>query len=148
MNDMLQWPMDTTLEDVVTQLNSTLAAVTPKDWNYSRISLSVRALDSLSSPYVLWLEVVDPVTKSGRADLKALANEVRWGEHHSSELGILEIVSLRINKALLESEAIHLPQTKRIIVRIVKKDVLAKQGVRAAVWYEVNEVVGEDFDNR
>ncbi len=140
--------MDTTLEEVVTRLNAGLGSCTDKDWNYSRISLSVRPLDDLNSPYVLWPEVLDLVTREGRADLKALSDEVKWGERHSSELGILEIISLRINKALLENTSDHASQRRRTILRIVKKHLLAEQGIRAALWYEVQEVAGEDFDNR
>ena len=148
MNDMLQWPMDTSLEEVVTKLNSALGLCSDKDWNYSRISLSVRSLDSVNSPYVLWPEVLDLVTKDGRADLKALSDEVKWGDRHSSELGVLEIISLRINKTLLENTSDQFWQNKRTILRVVKKHPLAEQGIRAALWYEVQEVVGDDFDNR
>ena len=148
MNEMLQWAKDTTLEEVVTRLNAVLGIVPDKDWNYSRISLSVRALDDIPSPYVLWPEDLDLVTKSGRADLKALADEVKWGERHSSELGVLEIVSLRTNKALLENTSVQPPPNRRTVVRIVKKQLLAEQGIRTAIWYNVSEVVGEDFDNR
>ena len=140
--------MDTTLEEVVTRLNAVLASGSDKDWNYSRISLSVRPLDGLSSLYVLWPEALDLVTKEGRADLKALSDEVKWGERHSSELGILEIISLRINKALIENISDQPSQKTRTILRVVKKHLLAEQGIRAALWYEVQEVAGEDFDNR
>jgi len=140
--------MDATPEEVVTKLNETLALCPDKDWNYSRISLSMRPLDELKSPYVLWTEVLDLVTKEGRADLKALSDEVKWGERHLSELGILEIISLRINKALLENTSDQLWQNRRPIVRVVKKHLLADQGIRTALWYEVQEVAGEDFDSR
>jgi len=148
MNEMLQWPMDTTLEDVVTKLNGALGLCSDKDWNYSRISLSVRPLDDLNSSYVLWPEVLDLVTKGGRADLKTLSAEVRWGDRHSSELGVLEIISLRINKVLLENTSDQYWQNKRTVLRVVKKHVLAEQGIRVALWYEVQEISGDDFDNR
>jgi hypothetical protein len=144
MNEMLQWP----LNEVVTQLNALLASNPDKDWNYSRISLSIRPLDSMESPYVLWPEAVDPVTAEGRADLRTLSEEIKWGERHSSELGILEIISLRINKALLENRSDQIIQNRRIVLRIVKKHLLAEQGIREALWYDVQEVAGEDFDNR
>ena len=148
MNEMLQWAKDTTLEEVVTRLNAALGSVPDKDWNYSRISLSMRALDDIPSPYVLWPEDLDPVTKNGQADLKALTDEVRWGERHSSELGVLEIISLRTNKALLKHAPAEPSPTKRTVVRIEKKQLLAEQGIRTAIWYNVNEVAGEDFDSR
>ena len=139
---------DTSLHQVVTSLNNALKLHTDKDWNYSRISLSVRPLGDLDSPYLLWPETLDLHTKEGRAELKALSDEIKWGERHSSELGILETVSLRINKALLESTSDEFWQNKRPILRIVKKHLLAEQGVHVAPWYEVREVTGDDFDNR
>ena len=139
---------DTSLQQLVTRLNAALATYSDKDWNYSRISLSVRPLEDTNSPYLLWPEVLDVVTKPGRADLKALSAEIKWGEHHSSELGILEIVSLRINKALLETTSDEFWQYKRPVIRALKKHLLAEQGIRTALWYEVQEVAGEDFDNR
>jgi len=33
--------------------------------------------------------------------LQEVQDEINWGDYHSSELGILEIISLRVNKALL-----------------------------------------------
>jgi hypothetical protein len=139
---------DTSLQQLVTSLNSAMQSYSDKDWNYSRILLSVRSLGELDSPYLLWPEILDLQTKEGRADLKALSDEVKWGERHSSELGLLEIVSLRINKALLESTSDQYWQNKRPILRAVKKYLLAEQDVRAALWYEVHEVAGDDFDNR
>jgi hypothetical protein len=144
MNDFT----DTTLEQLVTRLNAALKSYSDKDWNYSPISLSVRPLDDTNSPYLLWPEVLDMVTKKGRADLKALSDEVKWGERHSSELGILEIVSLRINKALLDSTSDEFWQHKRPIIRALKKHLLAEQGIRAALCYEVLEATGYDFDTR
>jgi len=140
--------MDAAPEQVVTRLNAVLKSCSDKDWNYSRISLTVRPLDDLNSPYVLWPEVLDLVTKEGRLDLKALSDEVKWGDRHLSELGVLEIISLRINKTLLENTSDQFWQGKRPILRVVKKHLLADQGIRAALWYEVLEVAGEDFDNR
>jgi hypothetical protein len=79
--------------------------------------------------------------------MKALTDEIAWGERHSSELGILEIVSLRINKALLTASN-SLWRDKRPVLRLAKRNLLLDQGVRAALWYEVREVTGEDFESR
>ena len=87
-------------------------------------------------------------TKQGRNDLNALVDEVKWGERHSSELGILEVVSLRINKALLEVTSDEYWQQARPVVRIVKKETIAGQHATHALWYQVTEVAGEEFDNR
>jgi hypothetical protein len=139
---------DNDLQQLVTRLNTALESRSDKDWNYSRIYLSVSSLEDSSSPYFLWPEVLDLLTKQGRSDLKTLSDEVKWGERHSSELGMLELVSLRINKALLESTSDGFWQNKRPVLRIVRKHLLLDQGVPSALWYAICEVGGEDFDNR
>ena len=141
-------PPDSNPHAMLLRLNEALLAYSDKDWNYSRISLLERRLDDAEGPYALWIEVVDLTTKPGRGELKAMSDEVKWGERHSSELGILELVSLRINKALLENTSDEHWQWKRPVVRIVKREVLLAQGITSALWYEVHEVAGEDFDNR
>jgi len=135
-------------ELLVTQVNNALLGYSDKDWNYSRISLAIRQLHSLNSPYALSLEILDLDTKQGRTELKALTDEVKWGERHSSELGMLEVVSLRLNRALLETTGDDHWKHKRPVVRIVKKEALAAKGITDALWYQITEVVGEDFDNR
>jgi hypothetical protein len=139
---------DNDLEQLVTRLNAALASYSDKDWNYSRISLTTRPLDGFDSPYLLWPDVLDLVTKQGRNDLKTLSDEVKWGDRHSSELGILELVSLRINKALLESTSDEFWKNRRPVLRVLGKHLLVEQGVASALWYEVREMRGEDFDNR
>jgi hypothetical protein len=147
MNEMPPQFDEATLEQLVTSLNSAFESYSDKDWSFSRIILLVRRLENLDTPYVLWPEFVDLVTKQGRADMKALSDEIKWGERHSSELGILEIVSLRINKALLTTNS-SFWQDKRPVLRLAKKDLLLDQGVRSALWYEIQEVTGEEFESR
>lgn len=130
------------------QLNRALLSYSDRDWNYSRITLIAKLLASLDSPYALTIDILDLSTKQARADLKSLADEVRWGERHTSELGVLEIVSLRINKALLEATSDDYWQGRRPVTRIVKTEALVAQGVTTAFWYEIREVAGDDFDNR
>src|SRR5882762_7421694 len=134
------------MEAAVKQINAALQNYSDKDWNYSRISLAMRPLDTLNSPYILKIEVLDLKTKQGRTDLKTLSDEVKWGERHASELGMLEVVSLRINKALLEVTSDEHWQFKRPIVRIAKKETLAGKQDTDALWYQITEVAGEDFD--
>ena len=136
------------MEVAVSQINSALVAYSDKDWNYSRITLTVRPLSSFDSAYFLRLEVLDLTTKSGRNELKTLVDEVKWGDRHSSELGILEVVSLRINKALLECTSDEFWEYKRAIIRIARKEELVGEQPTHAIWYQVTEVDGEDFDNR
>ena len=146
--DQAGYPVDGRPEKVFEQVNQALRVYSDKDWNYSRISLVIKPLDKFDGPYVLSLETIDLTTQQGRSDLKALVDEVRWGQRHSSELGILEVVSLRINRALLEVTNDEYWQHRRAIVRIAKKEDIAGQGTTHALWYQVTEVAGEDFDNR
>ncbi len=136
------------IEALVKRVNTALQEYSDKDWNYSRISLVIRPLDGFDNPYILRLEVLDLKTKQGHTDLKTLSDEVKWGDRHASELGMLEVVSLRINKALLEATSDEYWQFKRSVVRIAKRELLAGQSDTRAIWYQINEVSGEDFDNR
>jgi hypothetical protein len=136
------------IEAAVEQVNTALLGYSDKDWNYSRISLTLCLLDKLNSSYMLELEILDLGSKQGRTDLKTLSDEVKWGERHSSELSMLEVVSLRINRALLEITSDEHWQYKRPVVRIAKKEAIAEQAPTHALWYQINEVAGEDYDNR
>jgi hypothetical protein len=136
------------LEVVAEQINKALQSYSDKDWNYSRIQLTIKPLHDLDGSYVMRVEVLDLTTKDGSNDQKALASEVKWGERHSSELGILELVSLRLNKALLEGTSDEYWQYKRPVIRIAKKEAPDGEHTTYALWYQVTEVAGEDFDNR
>jgi hypothetical protein len=136
------------IEVSVKRVNMALQEYSNKDWNYSRISLVICLLDNLDSPYILRLEVLDLKSKQGRSDLKTLSDEVKWGDRHASELGMLEVVSLRINKALLEVTSDEYWEFKRPVVRIAKREALAGQQDTRVIWYKISEVAGEDFDNR
>ena len=139
---------DYPMEAAVKQVNTALLGYSDKDWNYSRISLTILLLANLDSPYILQLEILDLRSKQGRTDLKTLSDEVKWGESHSSELSMLEVVSLRINRALLETTSDEHWQNKRPVVRVVRKEVVVGQAATQAIWYQINEVAGEDYDNR
>src|SRR3989442_10995924 len=90
------------LQSLADAINQSLLEISDKDWNYSRIQLLCRDLAHSDTPYALWVDRLDLETNEGRAALRACAKEVSWGDRHSSDLGILEIISLRLNKALLE----------------------------------------------
>jgi hypothetical protein len=75
-------------------------------------------------------------------------DEVAWGERHANELGILEIISLRVNRALLEATSNEYWGETRPVLRVERKEALEQQGVTVAFWYEVQEVSGEQFENR
>lgn len=132
----------------VQQINDALIARSDKDWNYSRIHLQMRPLAQINSPYVLRIEQINLTEKSGKQELARLRHEIEWGRHHSDELGILEIISLRVNAALLESTSDPFWEYHRPVLRLVKKQELADQGIAEAIWYEVEEVSGEEFDSR
>ena len=91
---------------------------------------------------------VPTVTDAGLRAFKDCEGEVTWGERHSAELGILEIVSLRLNRALM---AVGTPEdfkNARPVVRLIKRSDLEGAGIGHAFWYRVTEVQGEEFDNR
>src|SRR5689334_6556476 len=80
-------------------INQALQRFSDKDWNYSRILVTVCPLNEVSSPYVLWIDWLDMRGKQAQAAFKTIQQEVTWGGRHSHELGILEIISLRLNHA-------------------------------------------------
>jgi hypothetical protein len=129
-------------------INEALQRYSDKDWNYSRISLILKPISELPFPYVLVVDWVDVRGKEGEKIYKTSMSEVTWGGRHSHELGILEIISLRINRGLSEvtnSEYWHGIQP---ILRLQKKAELVDKGQTHAFWYQVDEVQGEEFENR
>jgi len=135
-------------DDTLDRVNKALLSYSDKDWNYSRIALIIKPLTAIDGPYVLNFEILDLTKKEGRSLLKTLTDEVRWGERHSSELGLLEVVSLRINNALLEVTSDEFWGHARPVVRITKKDAVSGETLTSAFWYQITEVAGEEFDNR
>ena len=138
---------------LVQTLNEILSHYSDKDWNYSRIRLTMVEVVALESPYLLRCELIDGVSPGGRRELRDVQDEIRWGENHSSELGILEIVSLRVNKAVLALPgtlfaSAELLRGRRPIIRLVKRQELLAARVPVALWYQIQEVGGEEFENR
>ena len=133
---------------VLDRVNSALLNYSDKDWNYSRISPVSKLLENIDGPYVLKLDVLDLTTREGRNELRSLVDEVKWGDRHSSQLGMLEVVSLRINKALLEVSSDDYWRQKRPVIRVVKKEGADREDITHVIWYQITEVAGEDFDNR
>ncbi len=132
----------------VEAINQALQRYSEKDWNYSRIRVEVCLLADCHSPYLLEVDWLDLKGKQGLAAFKTLQGEITWGERHSHELGILEIISLRINRALLEVTSDAHWNGIRPVFRLAKHDDLSKQGRTHAFWYGVEEVAGEAFENR
>jgi hypothetical protein len=66
----------------------------------------------------------------------------------SSELGMLELLSLRINKALLEVTGNEHWNQKRPVIRIAKKQGVDRENTTHAIWHRITGVAGEEFDNR
>jgi len=130
------------------EINTALLSYSDKDWNYSRIALETRPLESLPHPYVLWVERIDVSTPANRKNFKNCEDEVTWGGRHSSELGILELISLRINKALIECSSDEHWNYRRPVIRLVKREELINKGIKSALWYQVTEVAGDEFDTR
>lgn len=142
------------IHNLVQRINEILQPYSDKDWNYSRLRLTVVELNALQCPYLLGCELIDTASPTAEQTLKDVRGEVNWGDHHSDELGILEIISLRLNKALLSlgKRSIVLwgtpPKPKLPVIRLVKRQDLLALHTTKALWYEGQEVSGEDFDNR
>lgn len=130
------------------RINELLKLYSDKDWNYSRITLKTISLRNLESPYGLWIDFMETKTKRGHDDFAVYSRELSWGSRHSDELGILELVSFRLNRALVEVSNDELWSFRRPVIRLVKKEELTQQGITDALWYHVEEVAGEEFDNR
>src|SRR5690348_12428380 len=115
------------LPKLVQWINENLQKYSDKDWNYSRIRLKVVDVTTLECPYLLGCELIDMGSRRGERELKDVQDEVAWGDHHSSELGILELISLRVNKALLATVGPRFyvsgnpPQDAHPVVRLVKR---------------------------
>jgi hypothetical protein len=142
------------IANLVQWINEILSHYSDKDWNYSRIRLVLVEVASTQSPYLLGCELIDLGSSQGRRECKDVQNEVTWGERHSGELGILELISLRVNRALLELVGDKLyvtgdpPKRCHPVLRLVKRQDLIAANVQTAIWYEVQEVAGEEFENR
>ena len=133
---------------VIEKINAVLAEYSDKDWNYSRITLEIRELESIDGPYALSVFLINVKTKEGRKEFGTYESEVTWGDRHSNELGILEMISLRINKALMETSSDEHWDFVRPVVRLTKREELLEQGITTGIWYRVAEVAGEEFDAR
>jgi len=129
-------------------INQALQRFCDKDWNYSRISLIACELSELDSPYILAVEWLDVRGKHGQEEYRTLVGEITWGERHSDELGMLEIASLRLNRALIEITTADYWHGIRPIMRLQKQSDLLAKGQTHGFWYRVDEVQGEEFDAR
>ncbi len=136
------------LQTWVEALNKELKRYSDKDWNYSRIVVEMHPLTHLTSPYILDIEWLALDGKQAQTTLKTLQGELTWGGRHSHELGILEIISLRLNKALLEVTSDAHWNGVRPIFRLAKCQDLLALGRTHGLWYRVDEVAGEEFENR
>lgn len=129
-------------------INRVLQRFSDKDWNYSRIALTLESLKERMTPYVLGVDWLDVRGKQGMAEFQTSQSEISWGMRHSHELGILEIISLRLNHALSELTTAEEWQGIRPVIRLQKRSELMDKGQTHAFWYRVEEVQGETFENR
>jgi hypothetical protein len=134
------------LEAWMQAIHQALKRYSDKDWNYSRISLAIKDLQQLSSSYALMIEWIDVRGKLGLKEYQTIMSELTWGNRHSHELGVLEIASLRINFALSQITSNDYWHGIRPVIRVQSKSALA--GFTHAFWYQVEEVDGEEFENR
>jgi hypothetical protein len=136
------------LHTLAEKINNCLEKYSDKDWNYTRLRLQVLPIEAIGAPYALVLETISTDTARGQAELKALRREVEWGDHHSNELGFLELVSLRLNKAFLAVAFGVTGESQFPVLRLAKLETLRAQNHTHALWYVIEEVVGEEFDSR
>jgi hypothetical protein len=129
-------------------MNQSLKRVSDKDWYYSRISFVVKSLQEIDSPYVLQVDWIDTRSKNGEKHYKEMISELTWGQRHSYELGILEIVSLRLNQGLNTVTSSEYWHGIRPIVRVEKKQELLDISQTHGFWYQIQEVQGEEFESR
>lgn len=129
-------------------LNLALARYSEKDWNYSRLSLKVLMLNEIKGPYALAIDWIDVGGKTGQNVYKTCISEITWGNRHSHELGVLELISLRMNKALSEVSSDDFWHGVRPVLRLQRKAELESLGQTHGFWYQVEEVEGEEFENR
>ena len=138
-SDMNQW---------AEAINQVLQRFSDKDWNYSRISLILTSLQEIPGPYCLTIDWIDVTGKAGKTVYKTSLDEMTWGKRHSYELGILEIISLRLNHALTEITSDDFWHGIRPVLRLQKKEELFLIGQTHGFWHRVEEVQGEEFENR
>lgn len=132
----------------VAAINQALHRVPDMDWNYSRIELTLVSLHETVVPYVLEIDWLDVRGRTGEAAYRASLDEITWGQRHSHELGILEIASLRLNRALAEATSAAYWHDVRPVIRLQKRTDLLEKDRTHAFWYRVEELQGEEFENR
>jgi len=135
-------------KDAVNQVNAALQEYSDKDWNYSRISLGYTPVICIRQPLCPRLETLDLSRNRGRP----ISNPIRRGEMGRTptlpNFGMLEVVSLRINKDSSKSQATNIGNISAQWFVSLKREVLVGQPTVHAIWYRISEVAGDDFDNR
>jgi hypothetical protein len=135
------------LESAVAQINSHLARYNDDAWHYSRLRLVVLPLDRIPGAKALWLETIHTGDREGQRLLRELRSRVAAAVGHLSELPIIQIVICRLNEALLELTSDEHWRHQRPFVTWAKKTELAEQGLGCALWYEVEEQLGDEEDD-
>ncbi len=135
-------------EELAKRINAELEKIPDKTWNYSRLRLVVRDLPAIRAPFALGCDWIDPRTKAGQKQLAELERDLEWGRRHSDDLSFLELASLRINRALHTTDVIKNWSGAFPVLRVVSCDQLRVAGSAVGLWYEVDEVRGEDFEKR
>jgi hypothetical protein len=141
-------PSESDLQAWCDAINKAIKKFSDKDWNYSRISLVIKRLNEINAPYVLHIEWLDIKGKKGAAEYKESVGEVTWGQRHTHELGMLEIASLRLNQALNMVTSSEYWHNIRPVIRLQKKEEISRRLQTHAFWYQIEEVQGEEFENR
>lgn len=134
------------LEFLVSRINDNLVQVDDEAWHYSRLRLTTCLLDEIPGAKVLWLETIATDTREGQRLLRELKSRVSAAVGHLSELPILQIVICRMNQALLDLTTDDYWQHRRPFITWAKKSEMAQRGTPVALWYQIEERLGDDED--
>lgn len=132
------------LDPLIARLNAALARYDDEAWHHSRLRLVARPLDQIPGAKALWLETIATDNRDGQRLLRELRSRVSGAVGHLSELPLIQIVLCRLNEALLALTTDEDWQHQRPFVTWARKDELAARGVATALWYEVEEQLGDD----
>ena len=135
------------LESLVRRINDNLARADDESWHYSRLRLTTCPIDEIPGAKVLWLETISTDTRDGQRLLRELQGRVSVAVGHLSELPIIQIVICRMNEALLELSTDDYWQHQRPFITWAKKSELVQRGILVALWYRVEEQLGDDEDS-
>lgn len=140
-------PAPPLFDPLLDRINATLARYDDESWHHSRLRLVTRPLEQIPGAKALWLETIATGNRDGQRLLRELRSRVSSAVGHLSELPIIQIVICRLNEALLALTTDEDWQHQRPFITWVRKDELVGRGMTTALWYEVEELLGDDTES-